>query len=83
MHANGVFTEVVEKTQVPVVTTIMGRGAIPTNHPLFIEILECMVHMEPIWQSVSVTCFFPSEQDLMTVLLESCMSLPECTDRTY
>ena len=35
-RANGVFTEVVEKTQVPVVTTIMGRGAIPTNHPLFI-----------------------------------------------
>ena len=25
-----------EKTGVPVVTTIMGRGAIPTNHPLFI-----------------------------------------------
>lgn len=35
-RANGVFTEVVEKSQVPVVTTIMGRGAIPTNHPLFI-----------------------------------------------
>lgn len=35
-RANTLFTEVVEKTQVPVVTTIMGRGAIPTNHPLFI-----------------------------------------------
>lgn len=35
-QANEVFTEVVEKTQVPVVTTVMGRGAIPTNHPLFI-----------------------------------------------
>ena len=34
--ANEVFTEVVEKTQVPVVTTIMGRGAIPTDHPLYI-----------------------------------------------
>ena len=34
--ANTVFMEVVEKTKVPVVTTIMGRGAIPTNHPLFI-----------------------------------------------
>lgn len=34
--ANAVFTEVVEKTNVPVVTTVMGRGAIPTNHPLFI-----------------------------------------------
>lgn len=34
--ANEVFREVVEKTKVPVVTTVMGRGAIPTNHPLFI-----------------------------------------------
>ena len=33
---NDAFQEVVEKTGVPVVTTIMGRGAIPTNHPLFI-----------------------------------------------
>lgn len=35
-RANEIFTEVVEKTHVPVVTTIMGRGAIPTGHPLFI-----------------------------------------------
>ena len=35
-RANEVFTEVVNKTNVPVVTTIMGRGAVPTNHPLFI-----------------------------------------------
>lgn len=35
-RANEIFTEVVEKTQVPVVTTIMGRGAISTKHPLFI-----------------------------------------------
>lgn len=35
-HANKMFTEVVEKTQVPVVTTVMGRGSIPTNHPLYI-----------------------------------------------
>ena len=34
--AKEAFKEVVEKTNVPVVTTIMGRGAIPTNHPLFI-----------------------------------------------
>ncbi len=34
--ANEIFTEVVEKTGVPVITTVMGRGAIPTNHPLFI-----------------------------------------------
>ena len=35
-HANEIFKQVVEKTQVPVVTTIMGRGAISTEHPLFI-----------------------------------------------
>ena len=34
--AEKAFTELVEKTGVPVVTTIMGRGAVPTNHPLFI-----------------------------------------------
>ena len=35
-HAGGVFTELVEKTHVPVVTTVMGRGALPTQHPLFV-----------------------------------------------
>ena len=34
--ANENFTKIVEKTNIPVVTTIMGRGAVPTNHPLFI-----------------------------------------------
>lgn len=34
--ANELFTQIVEKTKIPVVTTIMGRGAIPTEHPLFI-----------------------------------------------
>ncbi|MEG1716032.1 MAG: biosynthetic-type acetolactate synthase large subunit [Lachnospiraceae bacterium] len=35
-RANSVFEELVEKTQVPVVTTVMGRGAIRTNSPLYI-----------------------------------------------
>ncbi|MCI5650169.1 MAG: biosynthetic-type acetolactate synthase large subunit [Fusicatenibacter sp.] len=35
-RANEIFQQVVEKTNVPVVTTVMGRGAIPTTHPLFI-----------------------------------------------
>ena len=35
-RAGEIFTQVVEKTQVPVVTTVMGRGAIPTDHPLFV-----------------------------------------------
>ena len=35
-QANEVFTQIVDKTRVPVVTTIMGRGAVPTYHPLFL-----------------------------------------------
>ena len=35
-RANELFTQVVDKTQVPVVTTVMGRGAISTKHPLYI-----------------------------------------------
>ena len=34
--ANESFRKLVETTKVPVVTTVMGRGAIPTDHPLFI-----------------------------------------------
>ena len=34
-HANDVFTKVAETTGVPVITTIMGRGAISTDPPLF------------------------------------------------
>lgn len=35
-RANEIFTKVVEKTQIPVVTTVMGRGAISTASPYFI-----------------------------------------------
>lgn len=35
-RANEAFTKLVEKTNVPVITTVMGRGAIPTNHPLYV-----------------------------------------------
>jgi acetolactate synthase-1/2/3 large subunit len=34
--ANEKMLALVEKTKVPVVTTIMGKGAIPTNHPYYI-----------------------------------------------
>ena len=35
-RAQEIFTQVVEKTQIPVVTTVMGRGAISTKNSLFI-----------------------------------------------
>ncbi|CDW99979.1 Acetolactate synthase large subunit [Desulfitobacterium hafniense] len=35
-HANNEMTLLAEKTGIPVVTTIMGKGAIPTNHPLYV-----------------------------------------------
>lgn len=35
-HAGKEFTRLVDQTGVPVVSTIMGKGAIPTNHPLYI-----------------------------------------------
>ncbi len=34
--ANDKLLAFVEKTQVPLVTTIMGKGAIPTGHPLYV-----------------------------------------------
>lgn len=34
--ANKELLELVEKTKVPVVTTVMGKGAIPTDHPYYI-----------------------------------------------
>ncbi len=35
-HANAEFTKLVEMTKIPVVTSIMGRGSIPTDHELFV-----------------------------------------------
>jgi len=35
-HANAVFEKLVDITGVPVVSTVMGRGSIPTTHELFI-----------------------------------------------
>lgn len=35
-HAGREMTKLAEKTGIPVVTTIMGKGAVPTNHPLYI-----------------------------------------------
>lgn len=35
-HANDEMTKLAEITGVPVITTIMGKGAVPTNHPLYV-----------------------------------------------
>lgn len=35
-NAEEVMTKLAEKTGIPVITTIMGRGAIPTDHKLFV-----------------------------------------------
>lgn len=35
-HANRAMTVLAEATGIPVVTTIMGKGALPTNHSLYI-----------------------------------------------
>ena len=40
--ANEKLQELVEKTKIPVVTTIMGKGAIPTTHPYYIG--NCGMH---------------------------------------
>ena len=40
--ANDLLQEFVEKENVPLVTTIMGKGAVPTTHPLYIG--NCGMH---------------------------------------
>lgn len=35
-RANRLMLELVEKTKVPVITTVMGKGSIPTDHPYYI-----------------------------------------------
>ena len=35
-RSEGAFTLLAERAGIPVISTIMGRGAIPTDHPLFI-----------------------------------------------
>lgn len=35
-HAQQEMTQLAEKTGIPVITTIMGKGALPTDHPLYV-----------------------------------------------
>ncbi|UOF91311.1 biosynthetic-type acetolactate synthase large subunit [Fodinisporobacter ferrooxydans] len=38
-NASEIFRQLVEQTQIPVVSTMMGIGAFPTRHPLFLGML--------------------------------------------
>ena len=68
--ANELLKEFAEKMNVPVVTTIMGRVRLPQRIRFISEIRGCMENMQAIKQSASVMFYFPSEQDLTTVLPE-------------
>ena len=83
-HAGEKLKKFMEKENVPVVTTIMGKGAVrplwervrlPQRIRFISEIRGCMENMQAIKQSASVMFYFPSEQDLTTVLQENCISL--------
>ena len=56
--------------QIPVVTTIMGKGAIPTSHPLYVG--NSGMHGKYAANMAVSKCdvLFLSEQDLTTVLQE-------------
>lgn len=41
-RANDKLVEFIEKENIPVVTTIMGKGAVPTTHPLYVG--NCGMH---------------------------------------
>ena len=74
-RANQLSRQVVEKTNVPVVTTVMGRGAIPTDHPLFIGNLGMHGSYAANMAVTTVMYCFQSEPDLMIESQESFMNL--------
>ena len=53
-HANDAFLQFTEKMQVPVVTTIMGKGAIPSTHPLYVG--NCGMHGKYAANMVVANC---------------------------
>ena len=48
-HANEDFTKLVNKTNIPVITTIMGKGQFQAITRCMWGISECMVPMPVIW----------------------------------
>ena len=57
-RANENLRRFAEAENVPVVTTIMGKGAIPTTHRFMWETVVCTANMRQTRQSVSVIYFF-------------------------
>lgn len=74
-HANEDFTKLVNKTNIPVITTIMGKGAIPSNHPLYVGNIG--MHGAYACNMAVNECdlLFPSVRDSMTESRESCIPL--------
>ena len=58
--AGELLTKLAEVTHIPVVTTVMGKGVMPSNHPYYIAAADCTENMRLILPSASVPCFFPS-----------------------
>ena len=70
-HAGEAFTELVEKTRVPVVTTVMGRAHFPQVIPSLLATWACTVPMRPTWPWTPATCSSPLAQGSMTGSRES------------
>lgn len=65
--ASELLEQVVNITHVPVVTTVMGKGAIPTDNPYYVGSSGMHGVMRQILQSANVMCSFPSEPVSTTV----------------
>ena len=58
--------ELAEKTGIPVVTTIMGKGAIPTDHPLYVGNIGMHGNMASNKAIMESDVLSPSDVDLTT-----------------
>ena len=53
--SNDLLTEFVTHHQIPVVTTLLGLGAIPYENPFSLVWAVCMALMQVTWHSLNVT----------------------------
>ena len=59
-HACPELVELAERMQIPVVTTLMGKAAIPCSNPLNLGPLACTAPSTPTWPSPSPTSSSPA-----------------------